>query len=107
MRTPGLETRRTGPLARAAEEVARQLLPGLRARLRAATQELDDLRRRGRMRGFRHAGDESAFVRLEDLRAASRRWGWSLGVLCKGRGVDLLGTRREREGLRWTLTSVA
>jgi hypothetical protein len=82
-------------------------VPALRARLRAATRELDELA--ARLRSSRGAAlrDDEALDRQEGLRATVERAGWCLGAVGSLLGTDLLGARRERAGLRWLAAAVA
>jgi len=43
----------------------------------------------------------------EELAARTRLAGWCLGVLAAARGVDLLRSRHETDGLRWMVGAVA
>jgi hypothetical protein len=75
-------------------------LAATRTELAAATESLT--------RSPAHAlRDERTFAPLEARAARTRRAGWCLGVLAHGLGDDLLGARREREGLRWFVAAAA
>ncbi len=59
-----------------------------------------------RLRTGEPASIDRELAAVEDLDRETQRFGWCLGVLEAGRGHDLLGARRERQGLRWFVEQV-
>lgn len=85
---------------RAAEELARALLPYISVRTRAATQVLEGLAERVNASQELSAAEIALLEDLERDPTATRGTGFLLGVIAAASGVDLFVARRERSGLR-------
>ncbi|MEW6073018.1 MAG: hypothetical protein AB1726_10570 [Planctomycetota bacterium] len=94
-------------LAPLAEELARSVLPPLFARVREAGTSLERLLGALAARGEGWTGDEELLAGAEALGGRDRQLGWALGVVAAAMGVDLLGARRERDGVRLLVELVA
>ena len=94
-------------LRRVAAELSRALLPPLFARLGAARGEFEALTRRIDEGPAGWRGDEALLAAADALGGRDRQLGWALGVLAAAVGADLLGVRREREGLRLFVSLLA
>ncbi len=102
-----MEPGTTSGLRRAGEELGRRILPVLFARLETARKTLERLARRIEEDPDRRLADEGLLAEVDVLGGEDRKLGWCLGVLASAAGADLLGVRREREGVRMLAELVA
>lgn len=104
---PALGAGEAAELLSMGREVGEVLWPGLGDALHSARLELDSLLDGLRLDRAGVLRDESRLRLQETLAARARRAGWCLGVLAAAQGFDLLRGRREAEGLRWMVGTLA